>query len=179
MVSRELPVRTEVIFPVYFYSLSLWLHIVSLSLWIGTILFFLFVFGPAVHALSAGAAVRVLNRGRISLQSVSSAAVILLVVTGIFNLLARGAGSGLALNSGYYAVLSIKLFLFFAMVFHYLLQAVKYAPQLASLTAQAEGDLPVWPEPLLALWRRWFFLLKINATLGLIVLLLGLALTKG
>jgi hypothetical protein len=35
-----------------------------------------------------------------------------------------------------------------------------------------------WPEPLLSQWQKWFMLLKINAGIGPIVTLLGLALIK-
>jgi hypothetical protein len=36
----------------------------------------------------------------------------------------------------------------------------------------------VWPETLLGDWRRWFMLLKLNAGLGPVAVLLGLALVK-
>ena len=173
-------------------TLSLWLHIVAVALWVGAIAFFLFVFGPAVYTLPAGAGVRALNHGRRSLEALSWIAMILVLITGLFNLVARGAGSGFELGAGYYTVLSLKLFLFLAMVFHHFLQALKYAPEIASHTARAKADLEArfdsahraelveaWPEPLLALWKRWFLLLKINAALGPIVLLLGLGLARG
>jgi hypothetical protein len=35
-----------------------------------------------------------------------------------------------------------------------------------------------WPEALLGQWRRWFLLLKFNAALGPIAILLGLNLVK-
>ena len=79
----------------------------------------------------------------------------------------------------YGVLLSVKLFLFGAMAMHHGLQAFKYAPRIAALTAELRPDATEWPEPLLANWRRWFLLLKINAGLGPIAVLLGLALTKG
>lgn len=175
----------------YLHSLNLWLHLISLALWIGAIVFFLFVVGPAAHTLSPGAGVRVLDRARSSFQALSWIAATLLLITGILNLVFRGMGSGLQLGAGYYSILAIKLLLYLAMVFHHFLQAFKYAPQIASLTAQAGPEIEArfdsahraelveaWPEPLLGLWKKWFLLLKINATLGPVVLLLGLGLTR-
>ena len=163
---------------IFFQTLNLWLHLVSLVIWIGGIVFFLFVFGPAVHTLPPGAGVQVLDKGRKSLQILSWIAINLLLITGVFNLIFRGMATGFQLGPVYYSILVLKLFLFLAMVFHHSLQAFKYAPRIASLTAQTAQDNQCWPEPLLAHWKKWFMLLKINATLGPIVLLLGLALTR-
>ena len=165
-------------FPLYLFSLNSWLHIVALALWIGALAFFLLVFGPAVRTLSPGAGIRLLDQGRRSLETLSWIAMTVVLITGFSNFLARGAGRGFEFGAGYYAVFSVKLVLFLAMVFHHLLQASKYAPRIASLTVQAHGALQAWPEPLLGLWKRWFLLLKINATLGPTALLLGLGLAK-
>ncbi|OGQ91482.1 MAG: hypothetical protein A2253_06450 [Deltaproteobacteria bacterium RIFOXYA2_FULL_55_11] len=185
---------------VFLHSLSLWLHVISLGLWIGGIVFFLFVFGPAVHALPPATAIRVLDRGRRSFQSLSWIAIGLLVITGTCNLIFRGAGSQWQFGSAYYSILAIKLFLFLAMLLHQSFQTFKYAPEIAALTAQISTDIQsrfdpaqssteahsksraelveAWPEPLSAHWKKWFLLLKINATLGPIVLLLGLGLSR-
>ena len=165
-------------FSIDFRTLNLSLHLISLALWIGGIAFFLFAFGPAVHTLSPATGVKVLDRGRRSLQTLSWIAINLLLITGVFNLIFRGMGSGFLFGSGYYMILSIKLLLYLAMVFHHCLQAFKYGPKIASLTAHGDEDIESWPEPLLAHWKKWFLLLKINATLGPIVLLLGLGLSR-
>ena len=161
-----------------FFDLSLALHLISIVFWIGGIAFFLFVFGPAVHALPPATGVRLLDRGRQSLQTLSWIAINLLLITGIFNLIFRGLGSGFRFGTAYYWLLALKLFLLLAMIVHHSLQAFKYSPQIVSLTAQTSKDIEAWPEPLLSHWRRWFMLLKINATLGPIVLLLGVGLTR-
>ena len=163
---------------IFFHDLNLWLHVVSLALWIGGIVFFLFVFGPAVHTLPPGIGVQVLDRGRKSLQRLSWTAISLLLITGLLNFILRGAGSQWQLGSAYYSILAIKLFLFLAMLLHQSFQTFKYAPEIVSLTSQTAPDIQSWPEPLLSHWKKWFLLLKINATLGPIVLLLGLGLSR-
>ena len=170
--------RTSVTVFIYFHSLNLSLHLISLALWIGGIACFLFVFGPAVHTLFPGTGIQVLDKGRRSLQTLSWIAMSLLLITGTFNFISRGMGNGFQFGSGYYLILSLKLVLYLAMIFHHCLQAFKYGPQIASLTAQTGQDAEAWPEPLLAHWKKWFLLLKINATLGPIVLLLGLGLSR-
>ncbi len=178
-------------FSIDFRTLTLSLHLISLALWIGGIAFFLFAFGPAVHTLSPATAIPVLDRGRRSFQSLSWIAISLLVITGTCNLIFRGAGSQWQFGSAYYSILAIKLFLFLAMLLHQSFQTFKYAPEIAALTTQISTDIQsrfdpahraelveAWPEPLLTHWKKWFLLLKINATLGPIVLLLGLGLSR-
>ena len=161
------------------HLLSLLLHLVALALWLGGIVFFLIVFGPAVHELPPGIGVKTLNQGRIALQAVSWAAIGLIAITGIINFLLARDAAGQARGEFYAIILSVKLFFFFAMLVHHCLQVFKYAPQIAALTAQTPADAVVWSEPLRAHWQKWFMLLKINAALGPIVVLLGVALAKG
>ena len=160
------------------YTLSLFLHLVAIALWLGGIVFFLVVFGPAVHDLQAGIGIQTLNYGRISLEAVSWMGIALLLVSGIINLILRNQATPALQDSVYTTILAVKLFLFVAMVVHHCLQVFKYAPKIASLTAQLPPGTRSWPEPLLTHWRKWFLLLKINAALGPIVTVLGLALIK-
>ena len=151
---------------------------VALALWLGGIVFFLVVLGPAVHELEPRVAVTTLNQGRLGLETASWIAIGLLLLTGIFNLLGRAQPDGASVSESYGILLAIKLFVFGAMVAHHCLQFFKYAPTISGLTAQLPKGMTAWPEPLLAHWRRWFLLLKINAALGPIAVLLGLALAK-
>lgn len=160
------------------YSFSLLIHLIALALWLGGIVFFLVVLGPAVRELEPRVAVTTLNQGRLGLETASWIAIGLLLLTGIFNLVARAPAAGAATNESYGMLLGVKLFVFGAMVAHHCLQVFKYAPAIASLTPAPPQAMPSWPEPLLSHWRRWFLLLKINAALGPIAVLLGLALTK-
>lgn len=159
-------------------SLSLLIHLVALALWLGGIVFFLVVLGPAVQELEPRIAITTLNRGRLGLETASWIAIGLLFLTGIFNLLASAPANGASMSDSYGILLGIKLFVFAAMVGHHGLQVFKYAPAISRLTTQLPNTMTDWPEPLLALWRRWFLLLKINAALGPIAVLLGLSLVQ-
>ena len=160
------------------YSFSLLIHLVALALWLGGIVFFLIVLGPAVQELESGIAITTLNQGRLGLETASWIAIGLLLLTGIFNLLERTSPTSAGVGEWYGITLGIKLFIFGAMVVHHCLQVFKYGPKIASLTAEVAAVSESWPEPLLTHWRRWFLLLKINAALGPVVTLLGVALIK-
>jgi putative copper export protein len=162
----------------FWHTLSLFLHLVGIALWLGGIAFFLVVFAAAVHDLNPRIGMQVLNQGRITLEAVSWAGIALLLITGIINWLLRTQAISAPPDNFYPIVFSVKLFLFVAMGIHYALQVFKYAPKIESLTAQLPADTDAWPEPLLTHWRKWFLLLKINAALGPVVVLLGLALAK-
>jgi len=158
-------------------SLSLLVHLIANALWLGGIVFFLVVAGPAVHELNAKIAIKTLNRCRIGLELISWTAIALLLLTGITNLILRHPTP--ASSESYFVLLGAKLFVFGAMAMHHGLQVFKYAPRIAAATAEIKPNGTEWPEPLLAHWRRWFLLLKINAGLGSIAVLLGLAIVKG
>ena len=161
------------------YTLSLLFHLFGLALWLGGIAFFLVVFGPAVHNLQPGLGIRTLNHGRLSLEAMSWVGIGLLLVSGIINLILRNQEPSTPQDNFYTIALAVKLFLFVAMVVHHCLQVFKYGPKIASLTADLPAVSDSWPEPLLTHWRKWFLLLKINAALGPVVTLLGIALIKG
>lgn len=160
------------------YTLSLLVHLVALSMWLGGIVFFLTVFAPAVRQLEAADGIVMLNRGRIAFEAISWCAIALLILTGISNLVARSHASTMPLAHSYIVGLSIKLLLFLAMLVHHCLQVFKYGPELTTLTVDAPPRPTVWPEPLRTQWQKWFTLLKINATLGPIVMLMGLMLAR-
>jgi hypothetical protein len=64
------------------------------------------------------------------------------------------------------------------MLVHHALQVFRYGPKIAALTNDAAKTSESWREPLRAHWQKWFVLLKINATIGPVATLLGLALAK-
>ena len=159
-------------------SVNLLLHLLALAMWLGGIAFFLIVFGPAVHDLKAGLGLRLLNRGRITFELLSWTAIALLFLTGILNLVLRSQMTGVYLGEYYLTILSVKLLLFVTMLVHHALQVFKYGPKIAANTNQSPITIDTWPEALRADWQKWFMLLKINATIGPIATLLGLALVR-
>lgn len=159
------------------HTVSLLLHLVAFAMWIGAMVFFLIVMGPAVHEMEPGIAIRTMNRGRIGLEAISWIGIGLLFLTGIANLALRNPAAA-APGSVYMMLLGGKLFVFLAMTVHHCLQVFKYAPAIARQTATIDPGATVWPDALLSDWRRWFTLLKLNAGLGPLAVLLGLALTQ-
>lgn len=160
-------------------TLMMLLHLVAIALWLGAIVFFLIVIGPATHELEPALAIKTMNRSRIGLEQISWSAIALLLLTGSANVVTRMQSHAMMLGDSYTVLLSTKLFIFGAMAMHHGLQVFKYGPRIASLTAELRPNVSAWPEPLLANWRRWFLLLKINAALGPIAVLIGLSLVVG
>jgi uncharacterized membrane protein len=160
------------------YTSSLVVHLIAIALWLGGIVFFLVVVGPAVHELEPRIAVITMNQARLGLETMSWIAIALILMTGVFNLVTKSQIDPAALSGAYLYTLGAKMLLFVAMVVHHCLQVFKYAPRIASLTKQSQSAPATWPEPLLSNWQRWFLLLKLNAALGPIVVLLGLALVR-
>lgn len=160
------------------HSLSLAVHLIASALWLGGIVFFLVVIGPAVQQLDAKIAIKTMNQARSGLEIMSWIAIGLILVTGAISLVARAQVDTAPPDATYFYVLAAKLLVFIAMVVHHCLQVLKYSPAISNLTEQLPLNTVAWPEPLLSHWRRWFLLLKINAGLGPLAVLLGLALVK-
>lgn len=159
-------------------SLSLLLHLLALAMWIGGMVFFLIVLGPAAHRLESASAPRLLNQARSRFEALSWAALALLSVTGVFSLVVRSEATAGQLGQHYLTLLAIKLLVFLAMLVHHGLQVFKHGPRIGALTAQLGNAGDAWPEPLRSHWEKWFRLLKINAALGPVATLLGLALVQ-
>jgi hypothetical protein len=119
-----------------------------------------------------------MNQARSGLEIMSWTAIGLIVVTGAFSLVARSQMNAAPPDQVYLYTLGAKLFVFLAMAVHHCLQVFKYSPAISSLTRQVPLNTIAWPEPLLSHWRRWFLLLKLNAGLGPVAVLLGLSLVK-
>jgi putative copper export protein len=178
MIAGKFTDKNETLLMTAWHTLSLALHLIAIALWLGGIVFFLVVVGPAVQQLEPQIAIKAMNQARIGLENMAWTAIGLIVLTGTFNWVARSQVDTASLDHVYLYTLGAKLVVFLAMAVHHCLQVFKYAPAISSLTAQLPSNTIAWPEPLLSRWRRWFLLLKINAALGPIAVLLGLALVK-
>ena len=79
------------------YLLSIWLHILAAMFWIGGMMFLVFVVLPVVRKPGSGLnAMEVIRATGSRFRATSWAALLLLVVTGLFNLYYRGALSSAA-----------------------------------------------------------------------------------
>src|ERR1051325_1903994 len=114
-------------------TLATLIHILAVALWVGAMVFFLVVLGPSVNALEPRIAIQTLNRGRIGFETISWIAIGLLLLTGVFNLLQRLSVSTMVTAEFYTVILTIKLFVFGAMLAHHFLQTFRYAPKTKSL----------------------------------------------
>jgi uncharacterized membrane protein len=160
------------------HALNLLLHIVAAALWIGVSAFLWVAFGPAVHTLESAAYTRALNRGRLGFESLAWFGIALLMLTGMVNLLLRSQATNAQLGRSYMIILVIKLFLFVAMLAHHTLQVFKYGPKIAALSSNAADGPNTSLEPLRAQWQKWLMLLKLNASIGVVVTLLGVILVR-
>jgi uncharacterized membrane protein len=160
------------------HTVNLLLHIVAAALWLGVSAFFWVAFGPVVDTLESAASMRALNRGRLALESLAWFGIALLMLTGMVNLLLRSQATNAHLGRPYMIVLAIKLLLFIAMLAHHSLQVFKYGPKIAALSGEAAARPSASLEPLRAQWQKWFLLLKLNAGVGALVTLLGVALVR-
>jgi uncharacterized membrane protein len=159
-------------------AVNLLLHIVAAALWLGVSAFFWLAFEPAIDTLESAAYRRALNRGRLALESLAWFGIALLMLTGMGNLLLRSQATNAHLSHSYMIILAIKLFLFVAMLVHHTLQVFKYGPKIAALSGEADAGANAPPEPLRAQWRKWFMLVKLNASIGAVITLLGVALVR-
>lgn len=157
------------------FSLSLFVHLFALALWIGGAVFFLVVMAPAVRDFESRIGAAVLNQARAGFEKASWIAIGLVLVSGMTNLFLRMTAG--APGESYGILLALKLIVFSAMIAHHCLQVFKYSPEIAKLTAELSTAANAWPESLLSSWRGWSRLLKMNAALGPIAVMLGLALT--
>jgi len=178
MIAEKFADKNETPLMTAWPAFSLALHLIAIALWLGGIVFFLVVIGPAVQQLEPKIAIKTMNQARSGLEIMSWTAIGLIILTGAFSLVARTQMDAAPPDQIYLYTLGAKLLVFLAMAVHHCLQVFKYAPAISSLTAQLPSNTISWPEPLLSRWRRWFLLLKINAALGPIAVLLGLALVK-
>lgn len=85
----------------------LWVHILAASVWLGAAAAVLAAVLPAPEAARAVAARRA--------HFLTSRAMEILILSGLLNILAKGAQSSLTLNPGFFAMLSLKMVLVAAM----------------------------------------------------------------
>ena len=157
-----------------FSAFVLWLHLAAMAVWVGGLFAISFVAIPVLRqavdspALAARLAARTVRR----FHRLSVEVVVLIVLTGIFNVMNAGIPRGFQFGAAYLQLLLLKLGLFLAIVGLQAWQAFRLAPAMAASPDPA-------PEVLRSLHRRLFWTSMLNGVLALIVVLLGLKLRVG
>lgn len=85
----------------------LWVHLLAAAVWLGAAAALLAAVLPSAH----GAPVGTMRRAHF----LTSRAMEILLLTGLLNILVRGVGGHFTLQSGFFAMLSLKTVLFFVM----------------------------------------------------------------
>ncbi len=136
-----------------------WVHILSFSVWVSANLFVLGMLWPAARALAPDERAGFMRRAASCLNAVVAAAAPLAVLSGFGGFWLQGTAPG----SGAFFVMAAKMLLTAVIALNHGLQAFRYH---VCLERPLDGRNP------------WMRLLLVNAALGVVVLLLGLALRR-
>lgn len=119
------------------------MHVLSVVFWIGGVVFSAFVAGPLLggkHAVEGGHAL--LERMVQRFQRFSRELVLLIIVTGIFNVVNRGLLIEFNFSSNYLIVLGTKVTILLTIVCLQVFYSLKVIPGLAEALAAGNDDLP-------------------------------------
>lgn len=149
---------------------ALWIHVLAAVVWVGGMLFMGIVVAPASRAVEEPS-VRTALMSAVGqrFKVVGWICIALLILTGIFNLMSRLATASLS----FHRALGVKLLLVLAMI---ALSAVHDFVLGPRLVAQEKGGASA--EAVAPLRRRVISLARLNALLGIIVVWLGLLLSR-
>jgi len=162
------------------YILSVWLHIVAATVWIGGMLFLVLVLIPALRGLgNRGLAATLVHHVGVRFRSVGWLSLLLLVMTGLINLVKRGIGwtaltSPELWRSEFGHILGIKLSL---VALTFLLSAVH--DFLIGPKATKAGRLEPGSPEAQRLRRQAAWMGRFNLLMGLIIAALGVMLVRG
>jgi uncharacterized membrane protein len=156
----------------------LWLHLGAIVVWVGGLFVMTIVFMPALRAGidSPGLAARVTAAAAQRFQRISRELIVLILLTGIFNLLFAGLARSFQFSAAYLAMLGAKISLFVILIGLQVWQSTRLYPALATLTAGVERRSDPAPEAVKALQRRALFASALSALLSMVAILLGLQL---
>lgn len=154
------------------YALSLFFHLVATAVWIGGLLLTVALVWPAVNRVlrEQPSLYRLLNRWRDRFTPVSNLSLVVLIVTGLFQMTADPFYDGLMnFDNEWSRVMLLKHLTIVGMVLSGLLIQYGVAPALERntlLLERGKGDAAQWAR----LHRREVWLTRANAALGLLVL---------
>ena len=156
-----------------FTVFALWLHIAAIALWVGGLFAVSFVMVPVLKqgAGSPEKAAALFTRGLERFQRISRELLLVILLTGIFNLANAGMARGFSFGAQYLTMLGIKVGLFVTIAAIQLWQSLRLAPAI-----QAAASIP---ETSSGLYRRFLLTSLLNLGLGAAAVLLGLRLRYG
>lgn len=142
-------------------TIVLWIHLSAVVVWLGGMVAIPFIAAPVVHRSAGPAAVEMLVR---RFQRLSRELVLLIVLTGIFNLIFVGALTRFSFTAEYLGLVAVKFTLLLLMLGNQIWYSYRLVP---AWVRGSEGS------------RTASLSAFTNVVLGAIVLFLGLNLRPG
>lgn len=158
--------------------LLLWIHLLSAAVWVGGFAFSLLLFTSFKQAGQTAEQLPFLQRIEKGLHFTRSRAMELLLITGIFNFVARGMASGFQFSPAFYPVLAAKLILFVVMFALQILDGRVFMARRHAWLANPEGLATPLAETVRQSLRRSTRVAAFNLALSLVVLYLALSLSR-
>ncbi len=154
----------------------LWLHIAAIVVWVGGLFAVSFVLVPVLRRGidSQQEVARLVTMVLRRFQRISRELILLILLTGMFNLISAGVARGFNFSATYIVMLVIKVTLFVVMVAIQAWQGFRLAPAFASLVSGTEQT--VVPGAVKRLRRRALATSMLNMVLAATAILLGLGL---
>ena len=161
------------------YQLSVFIHVISAVIWVGGMLFLALVIAPATRHLPPGERAPLFSVIGRRFRVVGWICIGLLIVTGLFNVSARGIGwddvaSGQLAGSDFGRILGLKLLFVAAM----LVLSTVHDFVLGPASASGWSD-PAARQRAATLRRKASWFARANAVLALFVIALATALVRG
>jgi len=156
----------------------LWLHLLSAAVLFGGFAFSLLLFTSMKRAGETQERLELLQRVERGISFSLSRAMELLLLTGIFNFMARGMASGFHFSPTFYPVLAVKLILFLVMFALQIVDSKAFVVKRRVLLVNPGQPPGKVQEAISTSLRRSATLKGVNLVLILIVLYLGLTLSR-
>jgi uncharacterized membrane protein len=139
------------------------LHVLCAAAWVGATLFFAFLFAGAARSLAAADALEAARAALRPYRRLAWALIALLALSGAAAAVLEAGASGSISR-----VATAKLPILVALGANHAFACARYARSLLRETALA-------PEIAIAQWRRYLLLQRVNAVVGLLLIVLSLA----
>ncbi len=154
-----------------FTTFILWLHLAAISLWVGGLFAVSLVSVPVLRREidSPGDSARLVQGVVRRFQRISREVLLIILLTGAFNLLNAGMAHGFHFSGSYLFLLGVKVTLFLVMVAIQIWQTYRLIPALDPAASGASGRHI----------RRYYLTSVINLVLAVTVILMGLKLRYG